>query len=32
MEMINYKLQKYTEIKGYNINEFLEKVMLIGEI
>lgn len=32
MEMINYKLQKYTEIKGFNINGFLEKVMLIGDI
>jgi hypothetical protein len=31
VEMINYKLQKYTEIKGFNINEFLEKVMLRGE-
>ena len=32
IEMINYKLQKYTEIKGFNINGFLEKVMLIGDI
>jgi len=32
VEMINYKLQKYTEIKGFNINEFLEKVISIGEI
>jgi predicted nucleotidyltransferase component of viral defense system len=32
MEMINYKLQNYTEIKEYNLNEFLEKVISIGEI
>jgi len=30
--MINYKLQKYTQVQGFNIDEFLEKVISIGEI
>jgi len=32
IEMINYKLQKYTQVQGFNIDEFLEKVISIGEI
>ena len=32
IEMINHKLQKYTQVQGFNIDEFLEKVISIGDI
>jgi len=32
IKMINYKLQNYTEIKEFNINEFLERIILIRDI
>ena len=32
IQMINYKLQKYTQVQGFNRDEFLEKVISIGEI
>ena len=29
IEMINYKLQKYTQVQGFNIDEFLENQNLM---